>query len=63
MRRRIFHGHGRSSLSKSTETRFTWHKGEDARKEAAWRGEGWRVERIPSEDVCERPHALLVVAP
>ena len=42
---------------------FHQDKGEDARKEAAWRGAGWRVERIPSDDVYERPAAFLALAP
>jgi hypothetical protein len=33
--------------------------GEDARKEAAWRGAGWEVRRIPSDDVYARPDLLL----
>jgi hypothetical protein len=37
--------------------------GEDARKEAAWRAAGWTVRRLPSEDVYERPHHLLSLAP
>ncbi len=37
--------------------------GEDTRKEAAWRGEGWRVERISSDDVYEHPGSLLALAP
>jgi Protein of unknown function (DUF559) len=43
----------------------TWHqdKGEDARKEAAWRGAGWTVRRIDSDDVYEHPHLLLALAP
>lgn len=37
--------------------------GEDARKEAAWHGAGWRVERIPSDDVYDSPAALLSLSP
>lgn len=37
--------------------------GEDARKESAWRGAGWEVLRIPSDDVYERPERLLPLAP
>lgn len=37
--------------------------GEDARKEAAWRGAGWCVERIPSDDIYERPWKLLGLVP
>ena len=41
-----------------------WHQdaGEDARKEAAWRGAGWDVLRIDSDDVYNRPHRLLALA-
>jgi len=42
---------------------FHQDKGEDARKEAAWRSAGWRVERIPSDDVYERPMTFLALAP
>jgi hypothetical protein len=37
--------------------------GEDARKEQAWEDAGWRVQRIPSDDVYERPERLLHLAP
>jgi uncharacterized protein DUF559 len=37
--------------------------GEDARKEAAWRAAGWRVLRLPSEDVYDAPQRLLALAP
>jgi hypothetical protein len=37
--------------------------GEDARKEAVWRGAGWTVLRIPSDDVYEAPERLLALAP
>ena len=37
--------------------------GEDARKEACWRAAGWRVERISSDDIYERPERLLALAP
>jgi hypothetical protein len=37
--------------------------GEDARKEAAWRGAGWAVRRIPSDDVYDRPQRLLSICP
>jgi hypothetical protein len=33
--------------------------GEDARKESAWRGAGWTVRRIPSDDVDAGPARLL----
>ncbi len=36
--------------------------GEDARKEATWRGAGWRVLRIDSGDVYEHPQQLLDLA-
>ena len=36
---------------------FHLDKGEDARKEAAWRGAGWQVERTPSDDVYDKPRA------
>ena len=36
--------------------------GEDARKEAAWRGAGWEVLRIDSDDVYDCPHRLLDLA-
>ena len=37
--------------------------GEDARKQAAWEGAGWVVQRLPSDDVYERPYRLLALAP
>lgn len=37
--------------------------GEDARKEALWNAAGWGVRRIPSDDVHDRPHLLLSLAP
>jgi len=42
---------------------FHLDKGEDARKRSAWEAAGWTVRRIPSDDVYERPHELLMVAP
>ena len=42
---------------------FHQDAGADARKEAAWRDAGWRFERIPSDDVYERPGSLLALAP
>lgn len=42
---------------------FHQDAGEDARKEAAWRGAGWEVRRIDSDDVYERPWHLLKIAP
>ena len=37
--------------------------GEDARKQACWEQAGWTVRRISSDDVYERPTALLALAP
>ncbi len=37
--------------------------GEDARKEAVWRGAGWTVLRLPSDDVYDAPQHLLALAP
>ena len=37
--------------------------GEDARKQARWEAAGWTVLRLPSDDVYERPHRLLLLAP
>lgn len=37
--------------------------GEDARKQAIWEAAGWTVRRLPSDDVYERPHLLLALAP
>jgi Protein of unknown function (DUF559) len=37
--------------------------GEDARKEAVWRGAGWTVLRLPSDDVYHAPKRLLALAP
>jgi len=37
--------------------------GEDARKQARWEAAGWTVRRLPSDEVYERPHRLLHVAP
>jgi very-short-patch-repair endonuclease len=37
--------------------------GEDARKQRTWERAGWRVHRIPSDDVYERPERLLRVSP
>jgi hypothetical protein len=37
--------------------------GEDARKLAAWERAGWAVHRISSDDIYERPHLLLELAP
>lgn len=40
---------------------FHLDKGEDARKEAAWRDAGWTVRRIPSDDVYQHPRRLLAL--
>jgi very-short-patch-repair endonuclease len=37
--------------------------GEDARKEATWRAAGWKVRRLPSDDVYDHPARLLSLAP
>jgi Protein of unknown function (DUF559) len=37
--------------------------GEDARKQAVWERAGWEVRRLDSDDVYERPHLLLALAP
>ncbi|MGA8216958.1 MAG: DUF559 domain-containing protein [Solirubrobacterales bacterium] len=37
--------------------------GEDARKQARWEAAGWTVQRIPAEEVYERPYRLLALAP
>jgi Protein of unknown function (DUF559) len=37
--------------------------GEDARKEAVWRAAGWRVLRMPSNEVYDTPDRLLALAP
>ena len=37
--------------------------GEDARKQTCWEQAGWTVRRISSDDVYERPTALLALAP
>lgn len=39
------------------------HAAEDARKQALWERAGWRVLRISSDDVFDRPPALLELAP
>jgi very-short-patch-repair endonuclease len=36
-------------------------RGEDARKDSAWRNGGWTVRRLPSNEVYERPDALLAL--
>ncbi len=42
---------------------FHLDKGEDARKEKAWREAAWTVKRIPADDVDHRPHRLLALSP
>lgn len=42
---------------------FHLDKGEDARKEAAWRDAGWQVDRIPSDDVYDHPSRFLALSP
>jgi hypothetical protein len=42
---------------------FHLDRGEDARKQRRWEGAGWIVRRISSNDVYERPHLLLALAP
>ena len=37
--------------------------GEDARKQAVWERAGWVVRRLDSDDVYERPHLLIALAP
>lgn len=37
--------------------------GEDARKEKRWRDADWRVERLPSDEIYDRPERLLALAP
>ena len=37
--------------------------GEDARKQALWEAAGWTVQRVASDDVYDRPHRLLGLAP
>jgi very-short-patch-repair endonuclease len=37
--------------------------GEDARKQASWEAAGWIVRRIPSDDIYERPHRVIDLAP
>jgi hypothetical protein len=41
---------------------FHLDRGEDLRKQEAWEAAGWRVRRIPSEDVYERPMRLRELA-
>jgi putative AbiEi antitoxin of type IV toxin-antitoxin system len=41
---------------------FHLDRGEDARKAAAWAAAGWKVRRLPADDVYERPLRLLDLA-
>jgi hypothetical protein len=42
---------------------FHLDKTEDARRQAVWEAAGWRVERLPTDDVYLRPERLLALAP
>ena len=42
---------------------FHLDAGEDERKQAVWEAAGWTVRRLPSDDVYERPHRLITLAP
>ena len=42
---------------------FHLDQGEDARKQAAWEGAGWRVHRLSTDAVYETPAQLLALAP
>ena len=42
---------------------FHLDRGEDARKQLRWESAGWTVRRISSDDVYERPAALIALAP
>jgi hypothetical protein len=42
---------------------FHLDAGEDVRKEAAWRAAGYKVLRISSDDVYDRPERLVAIAP
>ena len=42
---------------------FHQDAGEDRRKETVWRGAGWTVLRVPSDDVYSAPERLLSIAP
>jgi hypothetical protein len=42
---------------------FHLDAGEDARKASAWNSARWEVRRVSSDDVYERPSALLTIAP
>jgi hypothetical protein len=42
---------------------FHLDRGEDSRKEAVWRAEGFRVARLPSEAIYEDPVRIIVIAP
>jgi hypothetical protein len=42
---------------------FHLDAGEDARKERCWKGAGWEVRRLPSDDIYDHPGRLLALAP
>jgi len=42
---------------------FHLDRGEDTRKQRRWEQAGWTVRRVSSDDVYERPHRLLTLAP
>jgi hypothetical protein len=42
---------------------FHLDAGEDARKEEVWRSAGWKVRRLSSDDVYDRPDSLLAITP
>jgi Protein of unknown function (DUF559) len=42
---------------------FHQDAGEDARKEAVWRGAGWTVLRLPADTVYDAPEQLVALAP
>ncbi len=42
---------------------FHLDRGADAHRDALWRADGWQVIRVSSDDVYERPHVLLAIAP
>lgn len=45
------------------DSRRWHHPVEDARKQAVWEGAGFTVIRLPTDDVYDRPHRLVAVAP
>jgi len=42
---------------------FHQDRGEDARKEACWRGAGWAVSRVPSDSLYDAPECFLALCP